>query len=186
MESIGVNPDRLRIRVMSGSEGNVYAQEVNSFVGRIKELGPLGGESDKASLEEINAGIAKMVNQIPYIKVMTNEKLAKRQEVPDDSIEYFTSAEIDDLLNKKMSYYIEPEKCQACMSCTRRCPVGAVISAKGQVHIIDQDKCIRCGNCISGCPDRFAAIKQFGAGEAVPPPLPEDQRAVVRKAKENA
>ena len=186
LEYIGINPDRLRIRVMSGAEGALYAEHVNKFNARIKELGPLGGDSDSKSLEEIQAGIAKLSAQIPYIKIMTREKLGKKQDVTDDSVEYFTGEEIDSLLNKKIAYYIDPAKCQACMACARRCPVGAVISAKGQVHIIEQDKCIRCGSCEAGCPDRFAAISKLEAGATVPPPPPEDQRAIVKKAKESA
>ena len=184
LEYIGINPDRLRIRVMSGAEAALYAEHVNSFNAKINELGPLGGDSDSKSLEEIQAGIVKMTAQIPYIKLMTREKLSKKQEITEDSIEYFTSDEINDLLNKKISYYIDPAKCQACMSCVRRCPVGAILSAKSTVHIIEQDKCIRCGSCMAGCPERFSAISKLDAGAAVPPPPPEDQRAVIRKAKE--
>jgi len=69
------------------------------------------------------------------------------------------------------------------MTCARRCPVEAIISAKGQVHIVDQEKCIKCGTCFEVCPPKFRAVTKI-VGEAVPPPLPEGQRAVVRKGKE--
>ena len=181
---VGVHPDRLRMRVMSGAEGALYAEHVNSFVSRVYELGALGSAEGEKSPEEIQAGVAMLIKEIPYIKLMTNEKLGKKQEITNDDVEYFTAEEVSDLLNKKISYYIEPEKCQACMTCTRRCPVGAIASAKATVHVIDQDKCIRCGACIAGCPPRFEAIKKFDAGVAPPPPLPEDQRAIVKKAKD--
>jgi ferredoxin len=29
--------------------------------------------------------------------------------------------------------YIDPEKCQACMTCAKRCPVEAILSAKNQI-----------------------------------------------------
>ncbi|MFC1908178.1 NADH-ubiquinone oxidoreductase-F iron-sulfur binding region domain-containing protein [Chloroflexota bacterium] len=60
-----------------------------------------------------------------------------------------------------ISYYIEPEKCQACMICFRNCPVEAIIGSKGLVHIIEQDKCIKCGVCLEVCPIRFNAIAKF-------------------------
>ena len=187
LEYVGINPNRLRIRVMSGAEGALYAEHVNAFVAKVYELGPVGAaEGEKASVDEIKAGIDKLIKLTPYIKLMTNEKMSKKQEITNDEVEFFTTEEINDLLTKKISYYIEPEKCQACMTCARRCPVGAVVSAKSQIHVIDQDICIRCGACLAGCPPRFEAIRKIEAGGEVPPPLPEDQRAIVRKAKENA
>lgn len=186
LERVGLNPERLRIRVMSGAEGALYAEHVNSFIDKVYELGPLG-EAEGIEPGELKARLAVAINNLPYIKVMMNEKLGQRQSSPDpENSDFFTKEEVDQLFDKKISYYIEPEKCQACMTCARRCPVGAVASEKATVHIIDQDKCIRCGNCIAGCPPRFGAIKKLEAGEPVPPPPPEDQRAVVRKAKENA
>ncbi|HOL06630.1 MAG TPA: 4Fe-4S binding protein, partial [Syntrophorhabdaceae bacterium] len=81
------------------------------------------------------------------------------------------------------SYWIDPEKCQACMTCARRCPVEAIDSKKNMVHIINQDKCIKCGTCLEACPPRFGAVTKI-VGQPVPPPIPEDKRAIVRKGKE--
>jgi Fe-S-cluster-containing hydrogenase component 2 len=60
--------------------------------------------------------------------------------------------------------------------------VDAVISAKGQVHIIEQDKCIRCGSCLEACPPRFGAIAKMSG--KVPASPPEGQRAIIKKGKE--
>ncbi len=65
----------------------------------------------------------------------------------------------------------------------QKMPCDAIISAKGQIHIVDQDKCIKCGTCFEVCPPKFRAVTKI-IGEPVPPPLPEDQRAIVRKGKE--
>ena len=184
MEHMRLNPDRLRIQLMSGSESNVFVETINSFVKRIKEIGPLGkGEGETISGEELNTKIAEISKLVPYIKVMKNEKLCTHLESKDQYEEFFTKEEVEKLLNEVVSYYIDPAKCQACMTCARRCPVDAIISVKGQIHIIDQDKCIKCGTCIQVCPPRFNAITKL-VNEAVPPPPPEDQRAVVRKTKE--
>jgi NADH:ubiquinone oxidoreductase subunit F (NADH-binding)/(2Fe-2S) ferredoxin/Pyruvate/2-oxoacid:ferredoxin oxidoreductase delta subunit len=70
-----------------------------------------------------------------------------------------------------ISYYIDPEKCQACLICARKCPVGAIAGNKETVHIIDQDKCTRCGTCLEECPPRFKAITKVPRNrlpEAVP------------------
>ena len=42
MEHIGLNPERLKIEFMSGAEANVFVETVNSFVKKVKALGPLG------------------------------------------------------------------------------------------------------------------------------------------------
>jgi NADH-quinone oxidoreductase subunit F len=71
-----------------------------------------------------------------------------------------------------ISYYIQPDKCQACLICLRNCPTGAVKGGKGLVHWIDQGECTKCGVCLEVCPPRFAAVVKL-SGEPVPPPLPE-------------
>jgi NADH:ubiquinone oxidoreductase subunit F (NADH-binding)/(2Fe-2S) ferredoxin/ferredoxin len=82
-----------------------------------------------------------------------------------------------------ISYYIDPEKCQACMICYRACPANAIIGEKMKIHIVDQSKCIKCGSCYDLCPPRFKAVKKI-SGEAVPPPIPEEERLVKRLRKE--
>jgi NADP-reducing hydrogenase subunit HndC len=67
------------------------------------------------------------------------------------------------------SYYIDPQKCSACLICLRDCPASAIAGEKGIVHWIDQEKCTKCGICFEVCPDRFDAVVRI-SGEAVPPP----------------
>ncbi|MBL7062412.1 MAG: 4Fe-4S binding protein [Dehalococcoidia bacterium] len=81
-----------------------------------------------------------------------------------------------------ISYYIDPEKCQACMICLRQCPAEAIVGGKNQIHVIDQEKCTKCGTCFEVCPPRFGAAKKI-SGEPVPPPIPEEARAIVRESK---
>jgi NADH-quinone oxidoreductase subunit F len=77
-----------------------------------------------------------------------------------------------------ITYYIDPEKCQACMICLRNCPTGAIQGGKNLVHWIEQDKCIKCGICYQVCPERFSAVEKL-SGEPVPAPVPG--REVIRK-----
>jgi len=182
MERIGLNPGRLRIEFMSAGEGIVFADVTNDFVKEIKELGPLG-EIEGIDGDELRTRLDGITKMVPYIKIMKNEKLGTPLQNLEEKDTLFTAEEIDRLFSEMISYYIDPEKCQACMTCARRCPVGAIISAKNQIHIIEQDKCIRCGSCLEACPTKFGAVTRLSPGEAVPPPPPEDQRAVVRKGK---
>lgn len=40
LESFGLNPERVWFRFISASEGQLFAQTVNDFVKKLKELGP--------------------------------------------------------------------------------------------------------------------------------------------------
>jgi len=82
-----------------------------------------------------------------------------------------------------IAYYIDPDKCQACMICARNCPSEAIIGGRNRIHVIDQERCTKCGTCLEVCPGRFGAVRKI-SGEPVPPPLPEEKRTIVRKAKE--
>ena len=182
MEHIGLNPERLRIEFMSGAEANRFAEVMNEFVKKVKELGPLG-KSEGMDQNELKSELEEVTKLVPYIKLVKKEKLASRLVNPEEYDKLFTKDEIDRLFSEVISYYIDPEKCQACMTCAKRCPAEAIISAKNQIHVIDQEKCIKCGTCFEACPPRFRAVTKI-SGEPVPPPIPEEKRTIVRKSKE--
>ncbi len=78
------------------------------------------------------------------------------------------------------SYYIDPDKCSACLICLRNCPAQAVNGAKGEIHWINQEKCTSCGVCFDVCPTRFSAVVKI-SGEAVPPPPPPGTKVSRKK-----
>ena len=82
-----------------------------------------------------------------------------------------------------IAFHIDPEKCQACMICGRKCPVDAIDGGKKKIHIVDQEKCTRCGTCYEVCPSRFSAVQKF-SGEEVPAPIAEEDRMITRKSKQ--
>lgn len=181
LEHIGLNPERLRIEFMSGGEGILFADVINDFGKKVAELGPLGtGEGiDK---NELKSKIQEAAKLTPYIKIVEREKLESRLENSAAYDGLFTRDEIDRLFRDVISYHIDPERCQACMICLKKCPVEAIAGGKNRVHVIDQEKCIKCGTCFDACPPRFGAVKAI-SGETVPPPIPEEERAIVRKGK---
>jgi NADH:ubiquinone oxidoreductase subunit F (NADH-binding)/(2Fe-2S) ferredoxin/NAD-dependent dihydropyrimidine dehydrogenase PreA subunit len=80
-----------------------------------------------------------------------------------------------------IAFYIDPEKCKACMICLRKCPADAIAGGKNLIHVIDQTKCTNCGTCFEVCPSRFSAVRRL-SGEPVPPPVPEEARILVRES----
>jgi coenzyme F420-reducing hydrogenase delta subunit/ferredoxin len=181
MEHIGLNPERLKIEFMTSGEGMLFTDVVDDFSKKVKALGPLG-KAEEIGPDELKSKLEEVRKLIPYIKIEKREKLESHLENKEEWEGFFTRDEIDKLLSEVVSYYIDPDKCQACMICFRRCPVEAIEGGKNKIHVIDQDKCIKCGTCFEVCPPRFGAVNKI-SGEPVPPPVPEKERAIVRKVK---
>lgn len=54
-------------------------------------------------------------------------------------------------------YEIDPEACNGCGACLKRCSVGAITGEKKKPHLIAQEMCTKCGACYEGC--KFEAIR---------------------------
>ncbi len=182
MEHMGLNPERLKLEFMSGAEANLFVEAVNGFVKQVKELGPLG-KSEGMDQNEVKSKIAEVTKLVPYIKLVTRDKLASRFKTPEEHDELFTHGEIESMFRDVVSYYIDPAKCRACSTCLKRCPVEAIEGGKNRIHVVDQETCIKCGTCFEVCPARFGAVTKI-SGEPVPAPIPEEARTIVRKRKE--
>ena len=181
MAHIGLNPERLHIEFMSSGDGILFTEAVDDFRKKVKALGPLG-KSDEIDEDQLKSKLQEVRKLVPYIKIAEREKLESRLEDKKQYDGLFTKDEIEALFSDVVSYYIAPDKCQACMICLRRCPVEAISGGKNQIHVIDQDKCIKCGTCFEACPPRFGAVTSI-SGEPVPPPISEEKRAIIRKSK---
>lgn len=171
LEHIGINPKRLRLEWVSAGEGIRFANIMNEFAKEIEGLGPLG-KSEGIDANELKSRVEEITKLIPYFKLVKMKELALHNQDQESYTKLYTTEEVEKLIREVPAYYIEPEKCQACMTCARRCPADAIISAKQEVHIIDQEKCIKCGTCIEACPPKFKAITKI-VGAPVPPSLPE-------------
>jgi F420-non-reducing hydrogenase iron-sulfur subunit len=182
MERIGLNPERLKIEFMSGGEGILFADLVNKFCKEVEELGPLG-KGEGIAENELKLKMQEVTKLTPYIKIAKRKKLESRLENEEEYDGLFTRDEVDRLFRDVISYHIDPGRCQACMICLKKCPAEAIVGGKNRLHVIDQEKCIKCGTCFDACPPRFGAVKTI-SGEPVPPPIPEEERTIVRKNKE--
>jgi F420-non-reducing hydrogenase iron-sulfur subunit len=99
LEHIGLNPERLRIEFMSSGEGIRFAEVVNDFIKKIKELGPLGtGEGiDKKGLK---LKLEAVRNLVPYIKLVERERLRVHFETEEEYKEFFASDEVNRLFRE--------------------------------------------------------------------------------------
>lgn len=99
LERIGLNPERLRIEFMSGSESNLFVEGVNGFVRKVKELGPLGrgeGLNDK----ELKFRLKSVTQLIPYIRLVERERLRLPAMPEEEYRKYFDSAELNRLFEE--------------------------------------------------------------------------------------
>lgn len=55
-----------------------------------------------------------------------------------------------------LKFEIDPELCQQCGLCSKRCPAGAISWEKKKPAVIDKEKCTKCMTCFSVC--RYDAI----------------------------
>jgi NADH:ubiquinone oxidoreductase subunit F (NADH-binding)/ferredoxin len=83
-----------------------------------------------------------------------------------------------------ITYYIDPQKCQGCMTCLKNCPVGAITGGKNLVHLIDQNKCTKCGACFGVCPPRFGAVSKL-SGVKLPEPVPQGTKVIGKRGAKN-
>jgi NADP-reducing hydrogenase subunit HndC len=142
-----------------------------------------GKEGDIELLEEL-AGVTKDTALCALGRTAPNPVLSTIRYFRDEYEAHIKEKRCPAYVCKELiSYYIDPDKCKACMICLRQCPTGAISGDKNQIHIIDQEKCTKCGTCFEVCPPRFNAVKRI-SGEPVPPPISDEARIIARKSKE--
>jgi NADH:ubiquinone oxidoreductase subunit F (NADH-binding)/(2Fe-2S) ferredoxin/NAD-dependent dihydropyrimidine dehydrogenase PreA subunit len=156
-------------------------KQANIILNRI--VSGKGKEEDIEKLKKI-AEVTKSASLCALGQTAANPLLTTLRYFGDEYEAHIKEKRCPALACKELvSYYIDPEKCQACMICHRNCPVDAIIGEKMKIHVIDQSKCIKCGTCYDVCPPRFGAVKKI-SGEPVPPPIPEEERLIKRPRKE--
>jgi len=99
LKLIGVNSERLRLEWVSASEGSRFAEVMNDFSKKLKELGPLGkGEGiDENGLKFKLEAVTKL---IPYIKLVERERLRVPFKSEEEYNKFFISDEFDRLFQE--------------------------------------------------------------------------------------
>jgi NADH-quinone oxidoreductase subunit E len=74
LKQIGVSPERLRLEWVSASEGSRYAEVMNDFAGKLKQLGPLG-KGEGIDEKNLKFKLDAVSHLVPYIRLVERERL---------------------------------------------------------------------------------------------------------------
>jgi len=99
MESIGLNPERLRMETMSAGEGNLFAEVMNDFGKTIKGLGPLG-KSEGIDVLSLKSKLEAVTNLVPYIRLVERERMRINIQSEEVYHEFFASDEFKRLFDE--------------------------------------------------------------------------------------
>jgi len=96
---IGLNPERLRIGFMSSGEGILFAEAVNEFVQKVRELGPLG-EGEGLDGHGLALKLEAATKLVPYIKLVERERLRVPTRSEEAYREFWNSDEVNTLFDE--------------------------------------------------------------------------------------
>lgn len=106
LQRIGLSPERLRLEFVGASEGNRYAEVMNDFSSKVRELGPLGkGEGIDASV--LRRRLETVYNLVPYIKLVERERLRMPVKSVEAYRDFFTSEDFDKIFKDMISDKVE-------------------------------------------------------------------------------
>jgi F420-non-reducing hydrogenase iron-sulfur subunit len=99
LKRIGVNPERFRLEWVSAGEGIRFAEIMNDFSKKIKELGSIGvgEEIDHKTLGSKFESVSKLV---PYIKLVERERLRLPIRTEAEYEKFFSGDEFGRLFNE--------------------------------------------------------------------------------------
>jgi F420-non-reducing hydrogenase iron-sulfur subunit len=102
LEHIGLNPERVNIKFMSGADSNLFVEGVTGFVQKVKELGPLGqgeGMDDK----QLKFKLEAVTGLIPYIRLVERERLRLPAMPAEEYGKFFDSDEMSRLFEETIA-----------------------------------------------------------------------------------
>jgi DNA-binding transcriptional ArsR family regulator len=96
---IGLNPERLRIEFMSGGEGIRFAEVMNDFGKKVRELGPFG-KSEGLDENALKANLEAVAKLVPYIRLVERERLRLPFRSKEEFETFFASDEFKGLFDE--------------------------------------------------------------------------------------
>ena len=103
---MGVDPERLRLEWISASEGIRFAEVINDFSNKLRELGPLG-DSEGLDGKELKFKLEAVKKLVPYIKLVERERLRIPVRSEEEYNKFFTSDEFDRLFQELIADKLE-------------------------------------------------------------------------------
>jgi coenzyme F420-reducing hydrogenase delta subunit len=102
LDLVGIDHERLKLEWISSSEGSRFAEIINDFVGKLKELGPLG-KAEGIDKKEILFNLEAINKIIPYIKLVERERLRVPSKSEEAYKRFFSSDEVNRLFRELIS-----------------------------------------------------------------------------------
>lgn len=99
LERIGLNPDRVQMHLVSGSEGNRFVELVNGFNKEMREMGPIG-ETEGVSREELDGKLEALSRLVPYVRLVERERLRIPLRTEEEFEQYFSGPEFKRLFEE--------------------------------------------------------------------------------------
>jgi coenzyme F420-reducing hydrogenase delta subunit len=99
LKQIGLSPERLRLEWVSASEGSRYAEVMNDFAGKLKQLGPLG-KGEGIDEKNLKFKLDAVSHLVPYIRLVERERLRVPHKSEKEWNEFFTSGEMERLFQE--------------------------------------------------------------------------------------
>lgn len=96
---LGLNPERLRIELVSAGEGSRFTEIMNDFATKVRELGPLG-KGERIDQKELQLKLKAITQLIPYIRLVQNERLRVHFNTVKEYEEFYSSEELDRLFGE--------------------------------------------------------------------------------------
>jgi len=127
MDHLGLRPERLRIRFMSGAEGGLFVESVNAFVKKVKELGPLG-EGEGIDEKGLKFKLETVTGLIPYIRLVERERLRLPAMEEEEYQTFFASDELKRIFDETI---IEKLAIGQIVSLLRKGPLTSAEIAQG-------------------------------------------------------
>jgi coenzyme F420-reducing hydrogenase delta subunit len=99
LEHVGVNPERLRLEWVSAGEGIRFAEVMNDFSMKVKNLGRFG-TSEGIDIAELRSRLEAAIQLVPYIKLVERERLRVPVRTDEGYRTFFGSDEFDELFKE--------------------------------------------------------------------------------------
>jgi F420-non-reducing hydrogenase iron-sulfur subunit len=96
---IGLNPARLDIEFMSGSDGNRLAEVVDTFTKKVRELGPIG-VAEGIEEQRLKSCLQAVRTLIPYLRLVERQKLRAPVKTEQAYHEFFGSDQVNRLFDE--------------------------------------------------------------------------------------